>query len=190
MKSHLTSKPWLFLASIEIPLASMLILCCCWSNQYAHRYSLAPRAGSWGSGGKAFAEEAVDQLVQLMTEPEHLHKTVVIFAGYKAQMDHMLATANPGLRSRIAGRIEFPDWDASDCAEHVRIECERSGINLSSDAHKCLIREFDEIMLRPGWANARDSTNVINQLYAVPVLLSYRTIARLVLSFLFTVALL
>jgi SpoVK/Ycf46/Vps4 family AAA+-type ATPase len=60
--------------------------------------------------GTIFAQEAVDQLVALMTEPEHLHKTVVILAGYKDQMERMLGS-NEGVRSRFTGRIEFPDWD-------------------------------------------------------------------------------
>ena len=39
-----------------------------------------------------------EQLVQLCTSPDHLNKTVVILAGYKHKMDHMMETTNPGIR--------------------------------------------------------------------------------------------
>lgn len=54
-------------------------------------YSLCRRGG-----GNTDTQEAMDQLVALMTEPEHLHKTVVILAGYKNEMDRMLSSVNPG----------------------------------------------------------------------------------------------
>lgn len=116
-------------------------------------------------GGTTFAQEAIDQLVQLMTEPEHLHKTVVILAGYKEEMEHMLAGANTGLKSRITGRISFPDWDATDCVEVITATAKRDGITLTAAASQLLVRELAEIKLRPGWSNARDSITVQRLLY-------------------------
>jgi SpoVK/Ycf46/Vps4 family AAA+-type ATPase len=73
-----------------------------------------------GTGSGAFSQEAVDQLVKLMTDPEHLKKTVVILAGYKKPMERMIEHANEGLHSRFEGRIEFPDWSADDCVASIR----------------------------------------------------------------------
>jgi SpoVK/Ycf46/Vps4 family AAA+-type ATPase len=127
-------------------------------------YSLASRVGGF-SGGKAYAEEAVDQLVALMTSKEHLYRTVVVLAGYTTEIDHMLASANPGLRSRVNGRIEFPDWDAPACAAHIQVTGAENGVQLTDRAVAMLTDELAEIRGRPGWANARDATNTLTLLY-------------------------
>jgi AAA+ superfamily predicted ATPase len=77
-----------------------------------------------GTGRGTFSQEAADQLVKLMTDPEHLKKTVVILAGYKKPMERMIEHADEGLRSRFEGRIEFPDWSTDDCVVSVRQTCE------------------------------------------------------------------
>eukprot|EP00966_Prymnesium_polylepis_P245262 5673638-Prymnesium_polylepis.1 len=104
--------------------------------------------------GTVFAQEAIDQLVAQMTEPEHLHITVVILAGYKEPMERMLAAANEGVRSRFTGRIEFPDWDAADCVASIRKKCDEENIRLADDAAQMLQHELSTIQARPGWANA------------------------------------
>jgi hypothetical protein len=118
------------------------------------------------SSGTVFAQEAIDQLVQLMTEPAHLHKTVVIMAGYTAEMDQMLSGANSGLKSRITGRIEFPDWDASDCVEMIKARSAQDGIKFTLAAETLLLAELVEIKSRPGWANARDAILVDRLMYS------------------------
>ena len=111
-----------------------------------------------------YSSEAIDQLVALVTSPEHLNKTVVILAGYQEPMERMLGS-NDGLRSRVTGRILFPDWDADDCVEAVRQKCEREAIRLTDAAAQLLADELREIQSRPSWANARDSVNTSRLLY-------------------------
>jgi SpoVK/Ycf46/Vps4 family AAA+-type ATPase len=112
--------------------------------------------GSDRKGHNIFAQEALDQLVALMTEPPHLHKTVVILAGYKTEMERMISRGNVGLQSRFTGRIEFPDWDALDCVNGVSSRCKEQGILLAERVSAILLAELEEIKNRPGWANARD----------------------------------
>ena len=58
-------------------------------------------AQAYALAGKSyFATEAVEQIIALCTAKEHLHKTVVILAGYTKKIDKMLREANPGLASR------------------------------------------------------------------------------------------
>lgn len=121
-------------------------------------------AQAYTLGQGLYSTEAIDQLVALMTTPEHLNKTVVILAGYQVEMERMLGS-NEGLRSRVTGRIEFPDWDADDCVEAVRQKCEREAIRLTDAAAKVLVDELAEIRQRPGWANARDSVITFRLLY-------------------------
>jgi SpoVK/Ycf46/Vps4 family AAA+-type ATPase len=52
------------------------------------------------AGQSLYSTEAVEQIVALTTAKEHLHKTVVILAGYTKKMDKMLRETNPGLASR------------------------------------------------------------------------------------------
>lgn len=116
-------------------------------------------------GSGHYATEAVDQLVAAMTSKQHLHRTVVVLAGYPHQMDAMLSGANPGLRSRVTGRIEFPDWTAEDCASHIKAKSDADGVDLGADALDLLVTELDEIRGRPGWANARDAIKTLSELY-------------------------
>jgi len=115
-------------------------------------------------GGTHYSQEAMDQLVGKMTEPEHLNQTVVILAGYKEPMEQMLTSANPGVRSRFTGRIEFPDWDAADCVAAIRTQCACEGIHLPDDASHRLLSELTEVRSRPGWANARDCTTMYREM--------------------------
>ncbi|CAM9145812.1 unnamed protein product, partial [Ectocarpus fasciculatus] len=125
-------------------------------------YSLCRRGGG---NTDTFSQEAMDQLVALMTEPEHLHKTVVILAGYKNEMDRMLSSANPGVRSRFTERIEFPDWDADDCANGIVALCSKRCMDVQESALSLLKTELSEVKKRPGWANARDSDTMFRYLY-------------------------
>jgi hypothetical protein len=47
-----------------------------------------------------FAQEAVDEVVGLMTNEKFMNKMVIIFAGYEKEMNTLLGV-NPGLASRL-----------------------------------------------------------------------------------------
>jgi hypothetical protein len=56
-------------------------------------------------------QEAIEMLLQIMeNERENL---VVILAGYKDKMEDFF-TSNPGMGSRIAHHIDFPDFNADE----------------------------------------------------------------------------
>ena len=80
--------------------------------------------------------------MQLCTSADHLNKTVVILAGYKAPMDLMLKTTNPGIRSRFTARLEFNDWRPEDCLAAIEARCETDGLLLGSgsSAHVSRVR--------------------------------------------------
>ena len=58
-----------------------------------------------------YGGEAIEILLQVM-EAER-DKLVVIFAGYKDRMDDFFRS-NPGLSSRVAHHIDFPDYDVDE----------------------------------------------------------------------------
>merc|ERR1719210_1708463 len=55
-----------------------------------------------------FSREAAKVLMTKTLEPEHEGKTMIIFAGYKAELERMLASVDPGMLRRFKGMIEFP----------------------------------------------------------------------------------
>ena len=113
-----------------------------------------------------FCEQAVDQLTALMTTPKHLHRTVVVLAGYPEPMQQMLKSVNPGFRSRFSQELCFPDWDADDCLACLRKTCEMEEVALDTDAEPTLRAGFELLRRLPGWANARDAVGLYTQIYS------------------------
>src|SRR5919205_1346879 len=60
-----------------------------------------------------YGQESIEILLQVMEN--HREDLVVILAGYKDRMDSFFA-ANPGMSSRIAHHIDFPDYTLDELA--------------------------------------------------------------------------
>uniref|UniRef100_A0A7C4PNQ8 AAA family ATPase n=1 Tax=Anaerolinea thermolimosa TaxID=229919 RepID=A0A7C4PNQ8_9CHLR len=68
-------------------------------------YALTRMAGNENS---SFGQEVIDTLVKVMED--YQGQILIILAGYPDEMAHLLRT-NPGLSSRFANPISFPDFD-------------------------------------------------------------------------------
>ncbi|MCT7982782.1 AAA family ATPase [Laspinema sp. A4] len=81
------------------------------------------------AGAQDYGQEAVDTLVPMLEN--YRDRLVVIFAGYTQPMQAFLAT-NPGLQSRIAKTIEFPDYTGEEMLEIFLSYC-----RTSKPAYRC-----------------------------------------------------
>lgn len=111
-------------------------------------YQLNPQRGG------AYATEAVDELVKGMTSPEFKGKLLVILAGYKADMDAMMAT-NPGLQSRFAERLHFENLSVDATASALTSKMEAL-LPLASCARQAARGVAEALTKLPGFGNYRD----------------------------------
>jgi hypothetical protein len=116
-----------------------------------------------------FAQEAIDELVGLLTHPTFKSKLIVILAGYEQDMNHLMSV-NTGLSSRFPDQIFFQDMDAEDCLVVVQKELQKKNVrlpNLSDKASalyldmKEMIRDLSE---QKDWGNARDMISLSKEL--------------------------
>jgi probable Rubsico expression protein CbbX len=107
-----------------------------------------------------YGQEVVEMLLQVMeNERENL---VVVFAGYKDRMDDFFAS-NPGMSSRIAHHLDFPDYDVEALMDIARLMLEQERYHFSDDAEKAFREYLLLRMERPRFANARSVRNALER---------------------------
>lgn len=117
-------------------------------------YSLVDdRDGSYG-------DEAINTIVQEMEN--HRDDVVVIFAGYPDKMEQLLEK-NPGLRSRIAFRVPFADYNVNELCNIARLIAKKKGLNLETNAYEKLVSVFKSAQKEKNFGNGRYARNVIEK---------------------------
>lgn len=107
-----------------------------------------------------YGQEAIEILLQEMEN--HREDLVVILAGYKDRMDRFFRS-NPGLSSRIAHHIDFPDYTPEELFAIAELMLEQMQYTLSSAARDAL-REYIELRrAQPHFANARSIRNALDR---------------------------
>lgn len=82
-----------------------------------------------------YGDEAINAIVQEMEN--NRDDIVVIFAGYKNEMDKFL-DRNSGLRSRIAYEIEFKDYNENDLLKIANYQAKKMDLDISKCSKKLL----------------------------------------------------
>ena len=103
-----------------------------------------------------YGQEAIEILLQVMENQRQ--DIVVILAGYRDRMDTFFQS-NPGMGSRIAHHIDFPDYDLELLVEIARLMLERQRYTLSPDAEVAFRELLSRRMAQPRFANARSVRN-------------------------------
>lgn len=106
-----------------------------------------------------YGAEAIEILLQVMENQRE--DLVVIFAGYKDRMDSFYES-NPGLSSRVANHIDFPDYTPDELLQIARLMLEEQQYRLTQEAEQLLLEYIQRRKDLPLFANARTITNAID----------------------------
>ena len=107
-----------------------------------------------------YGQEAIEILMQVMENQRE--DLVVIFAGYKSRMDTFFQS-NPGLGSRVAHHIDFPDYSTAELEAIAEKMMQGLGLRLSPSAHEALAEYLELRRAQPNFANARSVRNALDR---------------------------
>jgi probable Rubsico expression protein CbbX len=107
-----------------------------------------------------YGQEAIEILLQVMENQRD--DLVVILAGYKPRMD-IFFRSNPGMASRVAHHLDFPDYSVDQLLQIAQLLVERIDYQFDD---RSLVAMRDYIALRvaqPHFANARSIRNALDR---------------------------
>jgi hypothetical protein len=107
-----------------------------------------------------YGQETIEMLLQVMENDRD--DLVVILAGYKDRMDTFFQS-NPGMSSRIAHHLDFPDYSAEELMAIARLILAEQGYVLSPEAEVALADYVVRRMAQPRFANARSVRNALER---------------------------
>ena len=107
-----------------------------------------------------YGSEAIEILLQVMENQRD--DLVVILAGYKEPMDKFYES-NPGLSSRIANHIDFPDYTVDELLQISKLMLEDQQYQLTQDAEVALTEYIKRRKQKPLFANARSVKNALDR---------------------------
>jgi probable Rubsico expression protein CbbX len=107
-----------------------------------------------------YGQEAIEILLQVMENQRD--ELVVVLAGYKEPMDKFFES-NPGLSSRIANHIDFPDYTVEELLKISKIMLDEQQYQLTPDAEVALSQYIQLRKEKPLFANARSIKNALDR---------------------------
>ena len=107
-----------------------------------------------------YGQESIEILLQVMEN--HRDDLVVILAGYRDKMDRFFQS-NPGMRSRIAHHLDFPDYTQEELLAISKLMLADLSYRLSAEAETAFAEYITRRMGRPHFANARSIRNALDR---------------------------
>ncbi len=107
-----------------------------------------------------YGQESIEILLQVMENQRD--DIVVILAGYKNRMDTFFRS-NPGMASRIAHHIDFPDYTPDELLQIAELIAARMDYRFD-EASVAAMREYIALRVQqPNFANARSIRNALDR---------------------------
>jgi probable Rubsico expression protein CbbX len=107
-----------------------------------------------------YGQEAIEILLQVM-EAER-DRLVVVLAGYREPMEAFFRS-NPGMGSRVAHHIDFPDYSRGELLAIAQLMLEQREYELDDEAEDALADYVERRRRQPRFANARSIRNAIDR---------------------------
>eukprot|EP00818_Percolomonas_sp_WS_P005106 CAMPEP_0117436234 /NCGR_PEP_ID=MMETSP0759-20121206/901_1 /TAXON_ID=63605 /ORGANISM="Percolomonas cosmopolitus, Strain WS" /LENGTH=698 /DNA_ID=CAMNT_0005227825 /DNA_START=34 /DNA_END=2130 /DNA_ORIENTATION=- len=92
--------------------------------------------------GKDYGQEAIDEIMQHMTD-ESLNRTIFIFAGYKKPMQRFIQS-NPGIFRRVDFKLDFDDYSCHELSEIAVLNVHLSGYRLAPNVNAEIVEKMLE----------------------------------------------
>lgn len=107
-----------------------------------------------------YGQEAIEILLQVMENQRD--DLVVILAGYKDRMDTFFQS-NPGMSSRIAHHLDFPDYSQDELARIADRMLEGMSYRFADGARQTFGEYLARRIAQPHFANARSVRNALDR---------------------------
>jgi probable Rubsico expression protein CbbX len=108
-----------------------------------------------------YGQEAIEILLQVMENQRD--DLVVILAGYKDRMDTFFQS-NPGLSSRIAHHLDFPDYAPDELLQIGEGMLEQQRYRFGPGARAAFADYLERRIRQPHFANARSVRNALDRM--------------------------
>ncbi|MCR5591625.1 MAG: AAA family ATPase [Lachnospiraceae bacterium] len=108
----------------------------------------------------SFGDEAINAIVQEMENRRD--NVMVIFAGYPDKMKEFL-DRNEGLRSRVAFHLDFPDYDADELVDILKLMAEQKKLTLADGCIEKCRGIFEGAVEHKDYGNGRFVRNLLEQ---------------------------
>jgi len=107
-----------------------------------------------------YGQEALEILLQVMENQRD--DLVVILAGYKERMDTFFQS-NPGMSSRIAHHIDFPDYSVDELLEISEKMLDQQQYRFAEGTKELMRQYLERRIEQPRFANARSVRNALDR---------------------------
>ncbi|KAI1326045.1 P-loop containing nucleoside triphosphate hydrolase protein [Xylariaceae sp. FL0255] len=117
----------------------------------------------------SYGQEAINEIVNCLTEPKFKGHIFVIFAGYEDHIDYLLSR-NPGFAGRIKQTLRFSPLKVSEATELLEKRLSGKSFtfrNLQISKSAAIAEKMGQLVQMSGWANGRSIGDLAKNIEAM-----------------------